>query len=242
MKTITIPDLHGRNNWLQVVNQEADKIIFLGDYVDSFDFTDQEIESNLRAVVKFKLDNPDKVILLLGNHDITYMYGIDYMCSGYRSSQAEVLTKIFNDNSELFQAAYQHEDVLWTHGGVSKRWWDKYKGWLIEHQVGTNYADLLNMALLHENFRPCLFEVGPNSGGIRYDESGPLWVRPNEMIDTQPFDENIHQIVGHTRFPKITRFNKYGDKTYENCSIIYCDCLGTKEQFMIMEVEDGNKV
>jgi len=42
MKTIILGDTHGRDLWKQIVEIEndADRIIFLGDYFDSFDIPD----------------------------------------------------------------------------------------------------------------------------------------------------------------------------------------------------------
>ena len=38
MKTIVIGDIHGRDVWKEIVFQEqADRVIFIGDYFDSFD-------------------------------------------------------------------------------------------------------------------------------------------------------------------------------------------------------------
>lgn len=241
IEILTIPDLHGNPAWKDAIDQEADKIIFLGDYVDSFNYSDKEIESNLRDVIAFKLANPDKVELLIGNHDITYMFGVEYMCSGYRSSQAEVLTEIFTTHKDLFKIAYQYKDGLWTHAGISKRWWDKYGQWLQERLPDSNYGDLLNFAFNFNTFKPCLFEVGPNSGGRLGDESGPLWVRPDEMTETEPFDLNINQIVGHTRFPDITTINKYKKVTYSTCSVTYCDCLDRRSKYLKTSFNDKIK-
>ncbi|NBP57427.1 metallophosphoesterase, partial [bacterium] len=38
MKTIFIGDIHGRSIWKEIVEQEKpDRVIFIGDYFDSFD-------------------------------------------------------------------------------------------------------------------------------------------------------------------------------------------------------------
>jgi predicted phosphodiesterase len=40
MKTLIIPDIHGKSVWKQMIEVESpDRIVFLGDYFDSFDIT-----------------------------------------------------------------------------------------------------------------------------------------------------------------------------------------------------------
>ena len=76
MKILVIPDLHGNDIWEKIVEQEinnVDKIIFLGDYVDSYHLSDDKILLNLRNVITFKIRNKDKVELLLGNHVYLYL-------------------------------------------------------------------------------------------------------------------------------------------------------------------------
>ena len=74
---LVIPDIHGRSFWKKVVEEhfnEASKIIFLGDYLDPYigweDITRKQAIANFDEIIKFKSDNNDKVVLLLGNHKI----------------------------------------------------------------------------------------------------------------------------------------------------------------------------
>ena len=72
MKTLVLGDIHGRTIWKDIIEKEnPDKIIFLGDYVSTHEgiSSDQQIEE-LYAILDYKDNNPDKVILLRGNHKI----------------------------------------------------------------------------------------------------------------------------------------------------------------------------
>ena len=71
MKVLCIGDVHGRNYWKNWVEEhkDADLVIFLGDYVDSFDISNVEILHNLKEIIKFERDN-DNVVLLLGSFAI----------------------------------------------------------------------------------------------------------------------------------------------------------------------------
>lgn len=74
---IIIPDIHGRSFWKHAVEgHETEKIIFLGDYVDPY--ADEGIDYwagilSLRDVILFKKEHPENVVLLLGNHDLSYI-------------------------------------------------------------------------------------------------------------------------------------------------------------------------
>jgi len=68
MKIISVGDLHGNNIWKTIDPELYDKIIFVGDYTDSFHLTDSAILDNLLDLIEFKKSYPDKVFLLLGNH------------------------------------------------------------------------------------------------------------------------------------------------------------------------------
>jgi predicted MPP superfamily phosphohydrolase len=70
MRIIAIGDLHGKDCWLTIDPDKYDKIIFVGDYVDASDISREKIVENLEQVIAFKLKHPEKVELLLGNHDI----------------------------------------------------------------------------------------------------------------------------------------------------------------------------
>ena len=49
-----------------------DKVVFLGDYVDSFTISNIASYENLKDIIRLKKRDPNKVVLLLGNHDIQY--------------------------------------------------------------------------------------------------------------------------------------------------------------------------
>lgn len=70
MKTLVIGDVHGRLCWPDIIEKESpDKVVFLGDYVSTHHLisSDQQL-SNLEDILNYKEENPDKVVLLRGNH------------------------------------------------------------------------------------------------------------------------------------------------------------------------------
>ena len=89
MKILVIPDIHSRKFWREHINSDVDRIIFLGDYLDPYpdeirDSPDSmecksfdDYESNLRMlndIITLKKSNPDKVVLLTGNHTDSYIW------------------------------------------------------------------------------------------------------------------------------------------------------------------------
>jgi len=77
MKTVFIGDIHGRSIWKQIVEQEKpDRVIFVGDYFDSFDIPGIDQIHNFKEIIHFKKTSGIEVVLLVGNHDYHYMgYG-----------------------------------------------------------------------------------------------------------------------------------------------------------------------
>ena len=56
MRTIILGDTHGRNVWKDIVFQEeADRVIFIGDYFDSFDIGPAEQMFNFKEIDGFIL-------------------------------------------------------------------------------------------------------------------------------------------------------------------------------------------
>ena len=88
MKIFIIPDVH--QNWrtarkLRESKQalSADTAVWLGDFLDDFNSTKEDFLETLNLVWEV-LAYGDKV--LFGNHDIQYIFGPRYICSGYQSA------------------------------------------------------------------------------------------------------------------------------------------------------------
>ena len=70
MKTIFIGDIHGRSIWKDIVAKEnADRVIFVGDYFDSFDISGIDQIHNFKEICEFKRNSDGEVILLIGYRD-----------------------------------------------------------------------------------------------------------------------------------------------------------------------------
>ena len=228
MRVITIPDLHGKDCWKKIAPDEYDKIIFLGDYADSFTISSVEIIKNIEEIIEFKTSNPNKVELLLGNHDMHYLYYPAFRCAGFSWKTQVPLTKLFRENRELFNFAFQIDNHLWTHAGVSNSWFkDNYVKFeeLIKEEWKSELAGIFNKLGgkdIHILTTVSFLRDGDSMHG------GILWADLKETYND--YLDGFHQYVGHTKVPGISRFRN------EAGSICYLDCLDTKESFYSFEI------
>lgn len=221
MNILAIGDLHGKNLWYDIIDEfckynELDKIVFIGDYLDSHYINDNVQFTNLYNIIEFKKDNKDTVELLLGNHDVHYLYepdeSVKHKASGFNEQMYFSYHTILNDHKDLFSIAYQYDNHLFTHAGLSRGWFNhSYK------QSGTykNIAGSLNSEFLlgNQNINDCsVIRGGKQKTG------GPLWA---DKIETykKPL-EGIHQIMGHSSCKEIKTYLKSPDT-----SITYIDTL-----------------
>lgn len=236
---LTIGDLHGRNNWEKFADlrilidtpnmfTEYDYYVFLGDYTDSFDKTNVEIMHNLNRLARLKANYPDKVILLLGNHDLQYMFSYElHGCSGYRPEAFWDLNDYFKHHQDKFQAAFQLENIIWTHAGIHRGWYD------VEFPFHSDkVADDINGAFKQKV--QSLFHVGHRRGGFQ-NQGGPFWA---DKVETSHKPLNgYHQVIGHTPVDIIKRYDH--PKT-EDTYLFYCDAV---EHGYALELElDGDRL
>lgn len=229
MKILAIGDIHGRDVWERLIEENpVDKVVFIGDYVDSFVYSDKDILKNLEKIIAYKMAHPDTCKLLLGNHDIQYLWDEPlYRCSGYRPAMKADLHEVFNTCKGIFKVAYQYDAHLFTHAGISKRWADQYLAQILKDLPREDdLGECLNLAVDSKKFRDLLFEVGPSSGGMRHDHSGIVWARPADIFATGPFDDEIHQVVGHTGMRSVQTISKYVGKVYPDASVTFIDTYG----------------
>ena len=69
MKTLILGDTHGRSNWKDVLaaHPDAARVVFMGDYLDSFNISGVEQLYNFNEIICFffKTDNFIEVMQLL---------------------------------------------------------------------------------------------------------------------------------------------------------------------------------
>ena len=198
-KIVFIGDIHGHDSWKPIVSKhkDADHFVFVGDYFDAWSVTPAVQIHNFKEIIEFKESNPEQVTLLIGNHDFHYMPSCRGQYGGYSAWFAAEIWDVLRTNIHNLQVAWQYNNVLVTHAGVSSTWYERNvedKGHMFEiaDKVNACWAD-----------RPDLFN---HSGLNIYGNSphdGPFWIRP-QALRQDPIDPEIVQIVGHTQREEIS--------------------------------------
>jgi len=224
-KVLIVPDVHGFDFWKKnAYKQDYDEVVFLGDYVDEWHLTDEEIISNLTEIIEFKKQYPDKVTLLWGNHDVQYLYiNRNIKCSGFRESYSAKLNEIFKRNNDLFKPIYRIDNVLFSHAGVSE-------AYARAVELYTGISDPVDSITEAWSIRSPICFVASHVVGGRDQLSGFLWARPGEL--TRPLPGYI-QVVGHTEanVPEYLSDSRYYEYD-ENTSVMFVDNLPRRSLYM----------
>lgn len=216
MKTIIIGDIHGRNTWKNILSRESyDRVVFVGDYFDSFDIPGIDQIYNFNEICNFARKSNKKVVLLVGNHDLHYM-NIGEKYSGFQPGFQFDISSILSENRDLLSMIYSFDDVLVSHAGVSPVWMDENFGdsWSLD-----NLTQKINELF---EFRPRGFRFnGFNPYGNDPTQS-PIWIRPDALMRSNKGKNNIikkhfKQVFGHTQMTssQISNLSKWaGDRFY----------------------------
>lgn len=212
-KITIIGDIHGRIIWEKIVEKENDSdfFIFLGDYFDSYDNLTPGAEvNNFKKILKFKDENPHKVILLLGNHDLHYI--IDEHWSRYSIYTQELLNNLHLKellNNHTLQACkhFKSKNLWFVHAGISNTWLRNHRLFFDEKEIN----DLL------VNSPKCFGFLGGYYSDPYGDDvfQSPTWIRPTSLHEDLP--HGSVQFVGHTQI-KNSEFDGLHD-------INFCDSL-----------------
>jgi len=193
MKILVLGDIHWLNVWKKLIEEhKPDKTIFLWDYVDSFIAPDSDIFNNLNEIIDYKKAHKEDVVLLLWNHDISYIYEWHW-CSGNRTSMKPILKLIFSDNLSLFKICHQEWKYLFSHAWFTEKWED-YVFDNIDVFWITEYEDYNRLLQTHN--REMLFMCWA-SRWWRDECSWPLWTDKKEL-EEEPTYMFLTQVVGHT--------------------------------------------
>tara|TARA_R100000541_G_scaffold10560_1_gene18438 strand:- start:5313 stop:6089 length:777 start_codon:yes stop_codon:yes gene_type:complete len=251
-KNIYIGDIHGLEVWKDIVkeHEDADNIIFVADYFDSFDIKGINQLHNAKEIVEFKkfqeLDPNKKVYLLIGNHDHHYWPGVKDRGStaGYQAFMYPQIEEFFRTYQDMFQMAVIIGDKLCTHAGVSSKYMDDFGYWTYDnHKDESNVANWLNDLLTYQPNK-FLFTAGYDKNNTGFTANGygddewqcPIWIRPKSLQRVNKNEEikkMFIQIVGHTQQKCIDLKGKTTGGRY-----YYIDTLPSGEYL----IEEDNKL
>lgn len=262
MKLMILGDLHCRSVWKDIVAKEnADKIVFLGDYTCPRDvkFDDPTDACGfLYDVLDFKDKNPDKVVLLRGNHDLDalgYYWARCYPQDHPKVAQYWQTEDVKNWFLRNTQWVYRipATNIVCSHAGISVNWLGFKRAVDADRIDSVIYDPPITVWDRINSMSPS--ELFGFTEDNPFDTSGEskcqpcTWIRPYTLL--QCGVENIIHVVGHTPVDHICNFKKkfidearrheelFEEKKgdYENYAEIWCcDCLKNREYLII---EDG---
>jgi hypothetical protein len=234
MKTVVIGDVHGRSLWKLIVNQEnPDRVIFIGDYFDSFEISGVEQIQNFKEIIEYKEKSGKEVITLIGNHDHHYYPEVGYTgTSGYQSRIAPSITQVIDENRQHLQIAYSFDEFLFTHAGVSPTFMDGEFG--EEGWVEDNVVELLNDLF---KYKPKSFDFNGTDPYGDNTYQTPIWIRPKSLMAVnKKHDKGLKkkyiQVVGHTQVKKL---DLVGAEKSAGGRYYLIDCQETTGEYLVIQ-------
>ncbi len=254
MKTIIIPDLHNRVDFVELALsspalQPYDRVVLLGDYFDDFFDTPQDAENSARWL-KQSLYKPNR-IHLIGTHDIWYMFPNNpfMIASGNTEEKSNAINHILTEKDwKLLKLFHYEQNFLMTHAGVHKYLINSYasqkKHILSKYIQNINNQQVINSSIqeiIDKIIKPAtddaLIHVSRNMNDSWLDAGfarkgwqpvgGIIWLDWIEEFEPIP---DINQIVGHTELKIPQSKSTQNSKNY---------CLDTKSHHIgILENEE----
>ena len=196
MKTLVVGDLHGNIEvCLAALKQTTtDNIVFLGDFLDSFNRSSKDQAQCLFEVLNAIEFGPKNVISLLGNHERSYF--CDEMCSGYNHETARLVDLSQSRALKLLKPFVFAQGFLITHAGVSKL-----------------LLDYLGLSLEQYLEKGDFVQIGARRAGSDY-VGGLYWNDFN--TEFEPVD-GVKQIFGHTHYQYNGILKGVGDNYNIDC-------------------------
>lgn len=220
MRIAVIGDIHGLETWRNVLDRcgDYDKVIFIGDYVDSYTMPNEIQHFNLREIIDFKNTYPDKVVLLLGNHDMHYIND-NLECSGFSWNKYKLFNSLYRDNLDKFKMVHREGDFIFSHAGLSSEYMKScgYGGERIDEAI-EYFNNMLNVNSFAFDFYP-----GDRSWTGNHPLQGPTWIRPLALVEANKDSwlEDYVQVFGHTQTLDSVKFAKDSNWMYI-CTDVLC--------------------
>lgn len=215
---IIVPDIHGRSFWRKPILRhflsqrpidDAEKVIFLGDYLDPYP---KECISMMRAmkvleeIIALKREHPDEVVLLLGNHDLPYILPHLFTSGRHDSFYEDDAHRLFTENLSLFSLLHSvtigGRKYLFSHAGIHPEWARRKLGTTDFCEIEQYYAKpFLRMDPKHLSaLNSCSFYRGgaEDYGSFIWADVEEFPVIPPKDAVTEPRNE-CFQIFGHTQ-------------------------------------------
>lgn len=232
IQILLIPDVHGRQFWKQPVMEVLEntnaKIVFLGDYLDVYPqefaemygfkldvYTQENYDKIYKLlddtvdmfgeIIELKKKYPERITLLVGNHDCGYAVGTK-ICEVRRDKRnASKICKLFDDNWEMFKLADEariaDKHFIFSHAGINKTYAERCFGDVNEDNV----VSLFNEAWFENNYgiMDSLGQYSVFRGWGGGDYGSLVWADAREWFQEQYMSDVKNEaygyaVVGHT--------------------------------------------
>lgn len=232
IQILLIPDVHGRQFWKQPVMEVLEntnaKIIFLGDYLDVYPqefaekygfkldvYTQENYDKIYKLlddtvdmfgeIIELKKKYPERITLLVGNHDCGYAVGTK-ICEVRRDKRnAHKICKLFDDNRELFKLADEariaDKHFIFSHAGINKTYAER----CFDDVNEDNVVSLFNEAWWENNYgiMDSLGQYSVFRGWGGGDYGSLVWADAREWFQEQYMSDVKNEaygyaVVGHT--------------------------------------------
>lgn len=246
MKILFVGDIHTKYGIIERIeniiktNDDIEKIIFTGDYVDDWNAIEDDNLEILEIIFNLKKNYPDKINLLVGNHEFSYL---GYPCSGHINSIKT--EKLLQDNLDLLDVIYKSDNFIVSHAGFTNLWVDSCK-YVCGYKDFDELIDIINNSF-HSKQRNIInfLSVASKTSSGDFITASPLWARPKDHINSM-IELPKDQIVGHTPIQNDIKDSMIEILNSTN-KIIYIDTFSTyrdgitpvgKQQILIFDNEN----
>ena len=261
MRYYIVPDVHGRLFYQdpikQALSEKDSHIVFLGDYIDPYPhehITPDEAFERFKDIISLKKLNPNKITLLIGNHDLHYIDGSRRGCRMDYRNKSEIVS-LFKNNIELFEyvkfITVNEKNFILSHAGFHYNWIREYSDKLgmfredWEDFSEEKCIDFFNFSFLSSfdwnemsKDPKWLFRYGDASyarGGYGNHPSF-LWSDLSDHIFEHVKVRDCEQIFGHT----MQQVGNY--VRFDNCYCIDCQCVFILGEDGILKTFSGNEL
>lgn len=215
---LIIPDVHGRPFWKDAVERHPNiPVIFLGDYLDPYNnyiesFSSEQAITGLKQILEYKRKHKNRVILLLGNHDLHYLCDID--CSRKDFDRRDEILELFEKNINDFIIAenikVEGTTYLFSHAGILPGWLDLRFPDVAKDDIDAICMNINERYHSDKDFLVQLVNDASHYRGGSIKFGSPVWADVMEHEENRPYTDkpkdypyalpgNVHQIFGHSQ-------------------------------------------
>ena len=131
IQVLVLGDIHGRDFWKEPVkdvlkNTDAN-VVFLGEYLDVYrneSIKPDDAVKNFEEILELKKQHPDRITLLLGNHDMGYRFTLSICDCRTDRKNYKRIQKLFHDNKDLFcladEETIEGKHFIFSHAGIHR--------------------------------------------------------------------------------------------------------------------------